>query len=187
MSLHVPPVPLFAVHGDKETPAGWVRSRILFIDDDGNPWISGREPRTHPTTKEHHTGDKTIAPARSWPKFLGIEEGHDPDAFLPVAAGWRVVEGFCSPGDEPEFEGQIKDVAAWLIKNGELYPVTISDISGVLPCDSDDSENGALIRILGPSDPTPSQECIAAWASKDYKLKGYLERTKRRSGLGEEP
>lgn len=181
MSFHVSPVPLFAIFGKRDDRIGWIRKRVLFIDDDGGAWLCGREPWTHPTTKEHKAGDKRLVPALSYADFLGIEPGDDPNSFVPAPPGWRVVEAWCIPGDEPEWEGKVADVAAWQVRAGTLFPVTFDEM-GIAPCMANDSENASLVRILGPSDPAPSMEDIVKWAKADHKLKRYFEEHSNRTG-----
>lgn len=151
-----PPIPIFAVHGKQDAkPITWNRSRVIFIDDDGHPWILGGEPYTIGT--KFSRGEKALRRADSYSDYLGMSLDNERHYVISAYPGWRCLFGYI---DDSGCDAWISDVAAWSVdEEGCMSPITVADMRGMEPANLYDAGVGnGLVRIFGPSEMVPSTD-----------------------------
>lgn len=159
----VPPIPLYTVHGKADSKptdrVQWTRCRVIFIDDDGCPWIVGRQPDNYRDGKFNAQGDKTLKRATEFSDYLGISNELDSEVkrvAIPAAKGWRVIFGCQDDGD---LETWIDWVAGWSVtSHGCLVPIPgrWTETDCLEPVDLLPAVNVRVLKIIAPGESEPS-------------------------------
>lgn len=134
-----PLVAMFKHEKTDKTAEHITRNRVVFIDDDHEPWIVGNKSE--------------LMKASTYKNFDGLDDDSESvTSVIPALPGWRVLT-FCRDDEKKTVEPYEIEVVAW--ENRELRPMVFDDICSRSAWATFSEDDETFVTVLGPGSKMP--------------------------------